>query len=72
MRDSIIAYIKVLIGWSMTIIPAWLDELNTVIGAASATGGFVVIFWTARNQIIKYKIQKLELKRKQKEDEVNF
>jgi len=69
MKDSVIAYIKVFVGWTMTIVPVWLNELNTLVGAASAMIGLIGLIWTARNQMIKYRINKLELKKM--EDEAN-
>lgn len=72
MRESAIAYIKVFVGWAMTIVPVWLNELNTLVGAISALIGLIGLIWTARNQMIKYRINKLELKKMENEADRKF
>lgn len=72
MRESAIAYIKVFVGWTMTIVPVWLNELNTLVGAISALIGLIGLIWTARNQMIKYRINKLELKKMENEADRKF
>ena len=50
--------------WLMVQIPMWIDKATSLLGVVSTAIGVVVLFYTARRAIIKYRLDALKLKEK--------
>lgn len=70
-RGMIADNLKMLTGWLMINVPAWMDSASTWFTLFSTILGTMVMIVTYKRARIKLKISQMELKEKEKENEAD-